>query len=177
MLDISRVLKEDRLLRAFTGLNRKAFDELSVAFEMVLNTLRDRQKQKVSETVCGWGQKSSITASRRQAIFHLVLLQMLSHLCVPDEVPIHVDLGFQGLQKEFVNIKIPDKKPRGRQLTEEQKQSNREKSSERVKCEHTIAGIKRYKAATALYRNHIRDLDDRFMLTAAGLWNFYLMAA
>ncbi|MEH2125241.1 transposase family protein [Nostoc sp.] len=96
---------------------------------------------------------------------------------VPDEVPIHVDLGFQGLQKEFVNIRIPDKKPRGKQLTEEQKQSNREKSSDRVKCEHTISGIKRYKVATAVYRNHIRDLDDRFMLTAAGLWNFYLMAA
>ncbi|MDF5730610.1 MAG: hypothetical protein PUP92_21950 [Rhizonema sp. PD38] len=42
MLDINRVLKEDRLLRAFTGLNRKAFEELSVAFEIVLNTLRDR---------------------------------------------------------------------------------------------------------------------------------------
>ncbi|WP_414588012.1 transposase family protein [Scytonema sp. PCC 10023] len=51
---------------------------------------------------------------------------------VLDEVPIHVDLGFQGLQKEFVNIKIPDKKPRGKQLTEEQKQSNREKSSDRL---------------------------------------------
>jgi hypothetical protein len=37
--------------------------------------------------------------------------------CVPGEVPIHLDLGFQGLQKEFVNIKIPSKKPRGRQLT------------------------------------------------------------
>ncbi|MEH2036373.1 transposase family protein [Nostoc sp.] len=105
--------------------------------------------------------------------------------CVPDEVPIHVDLGFQGLQKEFVNILIPDKKPRGKELTEQQKQSNREKSSdvfdnpfgERVKCEHTISGIKRYKAATAVSRNHILDLDDRFMLLATGLWNFYLMAA
>ncbi len=38
MLDINRVLKEDRLLRAFTGLNRQAFDELSIAFEIVLNS-------------------------------------------------------------------------------------------------------------------------------------------
>jgi hypothetical protein len=111
---------------------------------------------------------------------------------VPDNIPIHVDLGFQGLQNEFVNIKIPDKKPRGKELTQEQKQSNRDKSSdvlsttrcandnpfgERVKCEHTISGIKRYKVATAVYKNHILDLDDRFMLMAAGLWNFYLMAA
>ncbi|MBH8566044.1 hypothetical protein I8748_28435 [Nostoc sp. CENA67] len=37
MLDINRVLQEDRLLRAFNRLNHKAFDELSVAFEIVLN--------------------------------------------------------------------------------------------------------------------------------------------
>lgn len=32
MLDINRVLKQDRLLRALSGLNRKAFNELSVDF-------------------------------------------------------------------------------------------------------------------------------------------------
>ncbi|MCC5660838.1 hypothetical protein LC608_28465 [Nostoc sp. XA010] len=36
MLDVNRVLKEDRLLRAFTGLNRQAFDELSQDFEIVV---------------------------------------------------------------------------------------------------------------------------------------------
>ncbi|NES07861.1 MAG: hypothetical protein F6K22_36795 [Okeania sp. SIO2F4] len=41
---------------------------------------------------------------------------------------IHVYLGFQGLQKEFVNIKIPTKKPKGKELTDQQKQVNREKS-------------------------------------------------
>ncbi|NEQ72609.1 MAG: transposase family protein [Okeania sp. SIO2C9] len=96
---------------------------------------------------------------------------------VPDEVTIHVDLGFQGLQKEFVNIKIPTEKPKGKELTEQEKQLNREKSSVRVKCEHNILGFKRYNAAKALYRNHIKGLDDRLMLTAVGLWNFYLMAA
>ncbi len=88
-----------------------------------------------------------------------------------------MNLRFQGLQKEFVNIKITDKKPRNKELSQEQEQSNRKKSSDRVKCEHTILGMKKYNAATALYRNHIEDLDERLMLTAAGLWNFYLMAA
>jgi hypothetical protein len=37
--------------------------------------------------------------------------------------------------------------------------------------------MKRYQAVSAVYRNHIKDLDDQFMLMAAGLWNFYLMAA
>lgn len=96
---------------------------------------------------------------------------------VPDDIPIHLDLGFQGWQNEFVNIKIPDKKPKGKELTQKQKPSNREKSSVRVKCEHARSGIKRYNAVAALYRNRIDDLDDRFMLTTTGLWNFYLMAA
>ena len=76
---------------------------------------------------------------------------------VPDEVTIHVDLGFQGLQKEFVNIKIPMKKPRKKELTDIEKQSNREKSRVRVKCEHTISGVKRYNATTAIIRNRIKD--------------------
>ncbi|WP_293150562.1 hypothetical protein [Okeania sp. SIO2C9] len=84
---------------------------------------------------------------------------------VPDEVKIHVDLGFQRIKKEFVNIKIPTKKPRGKELTDQQKHLNKEKSSVRgalrqqyrVKCEHTISGVKRYNAARGLYRNHIKD--------------------
>jgi len=28
-----------------------------------------------------------------------------------------------------------------------------------------------------VYRNRTKDFDDNLMLTAAGLWNFYLMAA
>ncbi|WP_293161939.1 transposase family protein [Okeania sp. SIO2C9] len=82
-----------------------------------------------------------------------------------------------GLQKEFVNIKIPTKKPRKKELTDKQKQSNREKSRVRVKCEHTISGVKRYNATTAIYRNRIKGLDDHLMLTAVGLWNFYLIVA
>lgn len=44
---------------------------------------------------------------------------------VPDEIPIEVDLGFLGLHKQYDNIRIPHKKPRGGQLSEEQKADNR----------------------------------------------------
>jgi hypothetical protein len=96
---------------------------------------------------------------------------------IPDAVRVEGDLGFQGLQKEFVNIHLPHKKPRGKALSEEQKQQNREFSSQRVVCEHAHAGMKRYNAVSAIYRNRVPDFDDRLMLTAAGLWNFYLEAA
>jgi hypothetical protein len=44
---------------------------------------------------------------------------------IPDQVKIEGDLGFQGLQKEFVNIHLPHKKPRGKELTAQQKQENK----------------------------------------------------
>jgi len=96
---------------------------------------------------------------------------------IPDEVAVEGDLGFQGLQNEFDNIHLPHKKPRGKELSAQQKQENREFSAQRVKCEHAHAGIKRYNAVTQVYRNRVPDFDDRLMLTAAGLWNFYILDA
>ena len=93
------------------------------------------------------------------------------------EVTIHIDLGFQGLQKEFINIKILKKKPKGKELTEQEKQLNREKSSVRESWEHTISGVNRYNPVKAFYSLHIKDLGDRFVLTAIELWNFYLITA
>ena len=40
---------------------------------------------------------------------------------IPDQVVIEGDLGYQGLQNEFINVRLPNKKPRGKELTEEQK--------------------------------------------------------
>ncbi|NEP40548.1 MULTISPECIES: transposase family protein [Okeania] len=51
----------------------------------------------------------------------------------------------------------PTKKPRSQELTDQQKHLNQEKSSDRVKSEQTISGVKRYNAARGLYRNHIKD--------------------
>lgn len=96
---------------------------------------------------------------------------------VPDEIPIEVDLGFLGLQKEYLNVHLPHKKPRGGELNPAQKQENRALSQSRVVCENAFAGVKRYSAVSAVYRNRIEEFDDHLMLTAAGLWNFYLMAA
>lgn len=96
---------------------------------------------------------------------------------IPDAVKIQGDLGFQGLQKEYVNVEIPHKKPKGGHLTEEQKAENQALDRERVTGEHAFAGLKRYGIAAQVYRNRKPNFDDRSMFTAAGLWNFYLMVA
>lgn len=96
---------------------------------------------------------------------------------IPDDIPIQGDLGFKGLEEEYENIHLPHKKPRGGQLTDEQKEENKAFSSERVVIEHAFSGIKRYKAVADIYRNRKKDFDDHLMVTSAGLWNFYLKAA
>ncbi|OWY63706.1 IS5/IS1182 family transposase [cyanobacterium TDX16] len=96
---------------------------------------------------------------------------------IPNEVSIAGDLGFEGLHNEYVNIRLPHQKPKGKELSEQQKQENQAFSRQRVVCEHAHAGMKRYQAVSAIYRNRVPEFDDRLMLTAAGLWNFYLEAA
>lgn len=96
---------------------------------------------------------------------------------VPIDIPIQVDLGFQGFESEYENVEIPHKKPRKGELTQEQKDENRLFSGERVVVEHAFGRIERYKAAADVYRNRKKNFDDHLMLTTAGLWNFYLEAA
>ena len=96
---------------------------------------------------------------------------------IPDAVKIQGDLGFQGLQNEYVNVEIPHKKSKGGHLTEAQKAENQALARERVTGEHAFAGLKRYGIAAQVYRNRKPNFDDRSMFTAAGLWNFYLMVA
>ncbi|ABG50981.1 hypothetical protein Tery_1717 [Trichodesmium erythraeum IMS101] len=44
---------------------------------------------------------------------------------IPVEIPIEVDTGFQGIQHQYENIRIPHKKPKGGELTQQQKIENR----------------------------------------------------
>jgi hypothetical protein len=46
MLDIQRVLRQDRLLRALTGLNRKAFDALLTTFSPLYEQTRQTQPRQ-----------------------------------------------------------------------------------------------------------------------------------
>ena len=98
-------------------------------------------------------------------------------LGIPEKIEVLADSGFQGLQKQYENIRLPKKKPRGGELTKEEKEKNKELAKERVVIENAIGGVKRYNAVSHIYRNRIIDFDDKLMLTACGLWNFYLEVA
>jgi hypothetical protein len=93
---------------------------------------------------------------------------------IPDSVAVFADTGLQGMQKDHPNTLIPKKATKHNPLTEEDKQNNRIISGLRIVVEHAIGGMKRFKAAADIYRNHIPNTDDLFHLLSAGLWNFHL---
>lgn len=95
---------------------------------------------------------------------------------IPQNVTTHIDLGFKGLDTEFPDhrIFIPHKKPKGRNLTEAQKATNKKKAAVRVLIEHAIGGIKRLGIVSQVFRNKKQDFDDTAMLISSGLWNYHL---
>jgi hypothetical protein len=66
----------------------------------------------------------------------------------------------------------PRKKPRGKELTDDEKKRNRELSSERVIVEHHIGGVKRSRIVHDTFRNRKDKYVDLVMETACGLHNF-----
>lgn len=84
------------------------------------------------------------------------------------------DTGFQGYRPEGVTTIQPRKKPRKQELTELEKQRNREISSQRVEVEHQIGGIKRCNIVRHQFRNRMAHYVDDVMETACGLHNFRL---
>jgi hypothetical protein len=98
---------------------------------------------------------------------------------IPSDVSIWVDMGFQGIQKCLRNgndVFMPKKKPRGKQLTPEDKLENKVIASLRMPVEHSINGIKRFGCLSQTYRNK-KGIDDKFIFVCAGLWNFHLKCA
>ena len=65
------------------------------------------------------------------------------------------DTGFQGFAPPGVSIKQPKKKPRKAELTNEEKEENRQISSVRVEVEHQIGGIKRCQIVVQKFRNWV----------------------
>lgn len=86
-------------------------------------------------------------------------------------VNLGVDLGFEGLQIDNARIVLPWKKPKGKELTETQKQQNTCFARRRIRVEHAIAGIKRNRSVSDIYRNIKQGTDDLFMSIACGLHN------
>ena len=93
---------------------------------------------------------------------------------LPQGCYLYQDTGFQGFAPAGINIIQPKKKPKGRDLTLEEKEENRKISSIRIRIEHAISGIKRYRIVKDKLRNYKEGFADLVMETCCGLHNFRL---
>lgn len=89
----------------------------------------------------------------------------------PKGTLLNQDTGYQGYQPEDVEVKQPKKKPKGKELTTEEKENNCLLSSIRVVVEHVIGGVKRLHIVKDVYRNKKENYEDMVMEIACGLHN------
>lgn len=87
---------------------------------------------------------------------------------------IWVDLGFQGIKEKNKNgmIHIPHKKPKGQELTAQQKEENKAQSKRRIVIENAFAGMKRYYILKHKCRLRTWSKINDAIELCAGLWNF-----
>lgn len=83
------------------------------------------------------------------------------------------DKGYQGIAKVHANSITPQKKPLRQPLPKAEKQANRALARLRVKVEHAIRRLKRFRILSERYRNRRRRFGLRVHLLA-GIVNFEL---
>jgi hypothetical protein len=93
---------------------------------------------------------------------------------LPEGSLLYQDTGFQGFALAGTTIFQPKKKPQGGELTPAEKDQNRLISRIRVRVEHAIAGVKRYRIVKDQLRNWKANFRDQVMETCCGLHNFRL---
>lgn len=93
---------------------------------------------------------------------------------LPSGSKLSQDTGFQGFTLENVAILQPKKKPKGQSLSDLDKSINQWHSSLRVRIEHAIGGVKRYRIVKDKIRNWKSGFRDAVFETCCGLHNFRL---
>ena len=72
MLNIQKIIKDDRLLRAITGLNKKAFDELKETLAQVVPQQEiPRRSQQPRQRAIGAGRKPRLENIEQKLIYIL----------------------------------------------------------------------------------------------------------
>jgi len=96
---------------------------------------------------------------------------------LPPEVELGVDLGYFGIKKDYpeLNVNIPVKKPKGKELSSKEKRYNKKQRKARVVVEHTISRMKKYRIMGEEFRNRLVRYD-RMTSIVCGLVNFTILS-
>jgi hypothetical protein len=90
----------------------------------------------------------------------------------PYPCTLYQDTGYQGFRPDGVATVQPIKKPKGRKLTEQEKEFNRQVSSFRVRVEHAIGSAKRMRIVKDECRLRANNFVGRVFKTCTALHNF-----
>ena len=115
-----------------------------------------------------------LTASFEGRIHDKRIADSTGYDLLPKGSVLYQDTGFQGFCVPDITIIQPTKKPKGRALTVSEEAANRAISSIRIRVEHAIGGVKRYRIVKDKLRNWKNGFIDTVMETCCGLHNFRL---
>lgn len=92
---------------------------------------------------------------------------------IPEDVALYLDKGYLGIEKDYPHLKvmIPKKKPKGGELSEEEKEKNKQIGKVRVIVEHVIGWMKNFHIFSLVYRTG-KDIYGVIVQTVGGLINF-----
>lgn len=149
---------------------------------------KDKQKSNYSGKKKRHTRKNTIISDKNKRIVYLGPTaegKKHDYSMFKDEIPMDIkskkhnfwmDLGYTGAENDYpkINIVMPKKKPKGKELTENEKENNQIISGFRVNAEHAIGGIKRLRITTDVFRNKKDKFNDVAIMIACGLWNYHL---
>ncbi|OAV64423.1 hypothetical protein Barb6XT_02809 [Bacteroidales bacterium Barb6XT] len=73
-------------------------------------------------------------------------------LSLPSGIILRQDTGFMGHKPENVTVRMPAKKPEGKQLSDAQKEENKKISGFRILVKHAIGGVKKCRIVKERFR-------------------------
>ena len=85
----------------------------------------------------------------------------IKHPVLSEELMVFYDLGYLGVEKDFPDQTsvLPYKKKKGKELTIHQKEWNKLQSKIRIKVEHVISKIKKFRISNDTFRNKLCRYD------------------
>jgi len=99
-----------------------------------------------------------------------------NHPITPKRVLNVVDLGYLGVENDFPErlSSIPNRKKRNLDLSQEEMESNINHSKKRIKIEHAICRLKKYRIFADIFRNKLRKYNQVSDIVS-GLVNYRIM--
>jgi len=94
-----------------------------------------------------------------------------SNVTFNDDTILFLDTGYKGFTDKKATIIMPAKKKKGQELTVEEKAENKNISSDRVKNEHTMSGVKRLRIVKDKLKVWANNFHDTIMEICCGLHN------